>query len=82
MAQGYRVTNPPREYDPIWIEQELQRISAALEYLEVPRVRITESNVVPDRPRKGDIARADGTNWNPGSGAGVYEYNGSTWTKL
>ena len=25
------------------------------------------------------IVMADGTNWNPGSGAGLYRYDGSTW---
>ncbi len=29
--------------------------------------------------RKGMLAYADGTNWNPGSGEGLYRYNGSIW---
>jgi hypothetical protein len=36
----------------------------------------------PPKPREGRVAYADGTNWNPGSGAGVYVYNGMSWVKL
>lgn len=37
---------------------------------------------VPDNPEEGMQVVADGTNWNPGSGAGTYEYKGGTWVKL
>jgi len=33
----------------------------------------------PDKPRRGLVVYADGTDWNPGSGEGLYRYNGSTW---
>lgn len=39
-------------------------------------------NVAPDKPRDGLIAKADGTNWNPGSGEGVYCYYGGSWHLL
>lgn len=39
-------------------------------------------NVVPVKPRGGMIAKADGVNWNPGQGAGTYQYNGTAWTLL
>lgn len=32
--------------------------------------------------RAGTIAYADGTVWNPGSGAGVYRWDGSAWKYL
>ena len=38
-------------------------------------------NAAPNKPRTGLYA-ADGVNWNPGAGAGVYFYNGSTYAKL
>jgi hypothetical protein len=28
------------------------------------------------------VRYADGTNWNPGAGKGLYLYNGTAWTKL
>jgi hypothetical protein len=30
----------------------------------------------------GCMAYADGTNWNPGYGAGIYLYDGATWVKM
>lgn len=36
----------------------------------------------PSKPRDGDLARADGTDWNPGAGAGLYQYQGVAWVKL
>lgn len=33
-----------------------------------------------DYKRDGLLAYADGTNWNPGSGKGVYRYNSTTST--
>ncbi len=36
----------------------------------------------PARPREGMIAYADGTSWDPGSGAGLYQFRGVTWTLL
>lgn len=30
--------------------------------------------------RTGLLAFADGSNWNPGSGQGLYRYNGTTWS--
>ena len=37
---------------------------------------------VPEKPRRGLIVYADGTGWNPGSGEGLYRFNGSTWVFL
>lgn len=36
----------------------------------------------PERYFEGMIVRADGTNWNPGSGAGVYCRTASGWAFL
>ena len=36
-----------------------------------------------NKPRVGDIRYADGTEWNPSGGEGIYFYNSSgAWTKL
>ena len=35
-----------------------------------------------DQKKNGVIAYADGTSWNPGSGKGIYYYNGSAWILL
>lgn len=39
-------------------------------------------NRAPDKPREGMVVYADGTNFNPGAGAGTYEYRSGTWNKL
>jgi hypothetical protein len=38
--------------------------------------------VAPSNPEEGMIVVADGASWNPGSGAGTYEYKGGAWAKL
>lgn len=37
---------------------------------------------VPSKLIEGMIVKADGTSWNPGSGAGIYAYRGGAWTFL
>jgi hypothetical protein len=37
--------------------------------------------VAPDRPRAGMVAYANGTNWNPGNGAGLYLFT-TAWKKV
>lgn len=64
-----------------WFQQELDQIAHILEIVEeIPfQVRHTE----PERPRTGLTAYADGTDWNPGSGEGLYTYMSTAgWTKL
>jgi hypothetical protein len=48
---------------------------------------LQETILVPQKlePKKlteGLIRYADGTNWDPGSGAGLYQYLSSAWVKL
>lgn len=64
---------------PRFIQEELDKIRDELG--QDNYIRISIRNVAPDKPRVG-IYAADGTNWNPGGGAGVYYYDGSTYTKL
>ena len=54
--------------------QEISRLAGG-ELLE-------ERHVAPAKPRTGLIVLADGTDWDPGAGAGVYCYYGSAWNKL
>lgn len=63
-----------------WVQRELEYIAAAFQ--ETPTVRLTVLNAAPAKPRNGMLVYADGTNWNPGSGAGVYAYEGGSWVKL
>jgi hypothetical protein len=49
---------------------------------EVDSVKYTALHVEPDKIEDGLTVRADGTDWNPGSGEGLYMYYNSTWNKL
>lgn len=61
-------------------EEELRRIEGALG-LTIDGY-LPQFNVVPERPREGMVRNADGTNWNPGSGKGVYVYLDSRWVQM
>lgn len=63
-----------------WVMDELQKLSRTL--VETTALELRPVTRAPDRPREGMIVFADGTLWNPGAGAGSYEYRGGTWVKL
>lgn len=85
-SQGYVPSSPPNTSDPElqrvieWVRGELERITRYLN--DLPLVKLNVQNVEPTKPRQGMLVYADGTNWNPGSGAGVYVRNASSWAKL
>lgn len=65
------------------INRELEKIQSALDTLKVDYVEFNVHNAAPDKPRAGRVYYADGTNWNPGSGEGLYIYkSGGTWVLL
>ena len=63
-----------------FIIRELRRIAAG--FLAVEGIQLPVLHVEPTRPRNGMVVLADGTDWNPGSGAGFYGRSGGTWTFL
>ena len=60
--------------------RELSSIQTAIGLLAAGH--LDKSYAAPIKPRDGDIRYADGTTWNPGSGQGVYYFNGSIWKLL
>ena len=66
----------------IYIIGELKRLANVV--LNQAIFRLERTHVAPDKPRGGDIRYADGSNWDPGSGEGVYFFKESTtaWVKL
>lgn len=62
------------------VNKELGQVEQA--FAEQDFVQLTETFVEPTRLRDGLTVFADGTEWNPGSGRGVYTYYGSAWHKL
>jgi hypothetical protein len=63
-----------------FILRELLKISAAFSRGYAREIEFL--NVAPDKPFEGLTVGADGTNWNPGGGKGVYTYYSSAWNKL
>ncbi|HNA84879.1 MAG TPA: hypothetical protein PLB04_04900 [Nitrospira sp.] len=64
-----------------YVYEELLRISGNLGMIEEGRF-LSIRATAPEKPREGMLALADGTNWNPGSGKGLYEYKSGGWSKL
>ena len=88
-----RVVKSVRYYEPgplplenedlgIYVVTELKRL--AITILNQSHLRAERIHAEPERPRGGDIVYADGTDWNPGSGEGIYFFNETTqaWVKL
>lgn len=63
-----------------WIADELRRVASAL--AEQESIQLSPRGTAPARPRPGMMACADGALWDPGSGAGIYEFRGGTWQKI
>lgn len=63
-----------------YVKDELSAIS--LKLAETTEIELRLRNVAPTKPRECMIVGADGTNWNPGGGKGIYAYLGGVWTKL
>jgi hypothetical protein len=65
---------------PEYLQRQLWLITEAFDGIEF--IELPELHVAPDKPRNGMIILADGTDFNPGSGAGFYGYSGGAWTFL
>jgi hypothetical protein len=63
-----------------WMTNELRQIQG--EFSETIELELRLRGTIPKKPREGMIVAADGTNWNPGGGKGIYAYLGTTWVKL
>ena len=83
MATEYSPGQAPRKGEELtaFLMNELRKISAAIGQLADGQ--LVKRHSPPERPRNG-IYFADGTDWNPGAGAGLYLYDEdtATYTKL
>ena len=70
-----QVPNDPAQL-PGFLLQELQNIARST---DTSIAHLSELNKAPAKPQVGMIALADGSNWNPGSGAGFYGYRAGVW---
>lgn len=63
-----------------YVYQQFLRLAGVLEGMTVLQLR--ELHVEVEKPVEGMVVLADGTNWDPGSGAGFYGYRGGAWNLL
>lgn len=65
-----------------FVQQELRRVSAAMQEMSTQQVVFAELHTAPEKPREGMVVYADGTDWNPGDGKGIYAYTGGEWVRV
>jgi len=61
-------------------QRELETIERAFNLQDF--VQLKQTNAPPPKPRAGLVVYADGTNWNPGAGEGIYAFFAGMWNKL
>lgn len=61
-----------------WISNELVRVANAFT-TQSQTTTLLVLNAEPAKPQIGQIVFADGTNWNPSSGRGLYYYDVTGW---
>jgi hypothetical protein len=78
----YRPLNVPDDPAqlPGFLRLEHENISRG--FNSFPCLHLEMTYVAPAKPRDGDVYLADGSLWNPGSGAGYYGYRAGAWRFL
>jgi hypothetical protein len=64
-----------------FLRDELSRIAQAMDTADAT-LALDTLYAPPSKFREGTLCKADGTIWNPGSGAGVYCYRAAAWRFL
>lgn len=79
---AYQPGDPPADVAQLqrFLREELTRLKAAIDAVSEGFLPVVYAP--PPKPREGMLRNADGVNWNPGSGAGLYVYRGTTWALL
>lgn len=80
MSYQPHTVSGPLEDRVAQLEEELRFISEAFQSIESGQFLPLRTSA-PSKPREHMLVVADGTLWNPGAGAGLYEYNGGVWEK-
>lgn len=81
-ATQYNPADPPSDPAqlPRYLREEFAKMKAALDIVADGFAGVVYA--APAKPRNGMERNADGTQWNPGSGAGKYRFNGTAWAKV
>lgn len=82
LPRTYVPSHLPGNADTAWLLDFLRReflaIGQGFEGLNF----LPPQHVEPAKAREGQLVFADGTDWNPSSGKGVYVYQDAAWVKL
>lgn len=77
---NYEPTFPGESITKQYLYDELSRIGNVM---KSPTFLLFDvSHQPPDKPQDGMLICADGTDWNPGAGGGLYLRLSGAWTKL
>lgn len=81
-ATSYQPGEVPTDVSqiPRFLREEQAKLKAALDALSDGFDPVMYAP--PTKPRKGMRRYADGTQWNPGSGEGLYRFDGVSWKYL
>ena len=63
-----------------FMQEREQRVAAAINALAAGH--LDQVHTEPTKRRDGDLRYADGSDWDPGAGKGIYAYNGSAWVQM
>ncbi len=77
-AQEVRVSNE----ELLDLTEQINREFDQVERTLGDNLFLPQNNVEPAKPRDGQIAYADGTNWDPGDGEGLYIYFNAQWNTM
>jgi len=64
----------------LYVEQELEQIEQTFAITDFFNLKKLHNE--PLKLKEGLIVFADGSDWNPGSGQGIYAYYNASWNKL
>lgn len=81
-AATYQPGEPPNDPSllPRFLNEELTKLKAALDAIADGFAPVVYA--YPAKPRAGMLRNFDGVTINPGSGAGLYRFDGSSWIFL
>lgn len=65
-----------------YVQEELRQIQLAFLNIDLQTIKIVELHNEPIKPEDGLIAFADGVDWNPGAGRGLYQYKSNAWHEI
>lgn len=82
MSMGYTPTEVPEEWDVAWMSEELRRLAELMSKMEMQRAVLSPQAVAPAKVEAGIVVNADGVNWNPGFGQGLYVYENGRWEPM